>query len=168
VGKFQSPIWGKSTPPLTVKSELDVWLAHRGLSLSEEKTRIVHLTEGFDFLGFNIRHYAAPKTSQSGYKLLIKPSKKSVAAMRAHLRTEWRSLKGQTVQTVLKRLNPIIRGEANYYRIAVASKLFNHLDHWMWHREQCYARKRHPSKPLAQAKILGQAQLEAGRSLGVW
>ncbi len=129
------------------KNELDVWLAHRGLSLSQEKTRIVHLTEGFDFLGFNIRHYAAPKTSRSGYKLLIKPSKQSVAAMRAHLRTELRSLKGQDVQTVLKRLNPIIRGEANYYRIAVASTLFKQLDHWMWRREECYARKRHPTKP---------------------
>ena len=129
------------------KAELEGWLAHRGLSLSEEKTRVVHLTEGFDFLGFNIRHYAAPQTSRSGYKLLIKPSKKSVAAMRAQLRTEWRKLKGQDVQTVLKRLNPIIRGEANYYRIAVASKLFKQLDHWMWQREQGYVRKRHPTKP---------------------
>src|SRR3712207_7888012 len=48
-------------------------------SLSEEKTRIVHLArEGFDFLGFNIRHYPAPNTARSGYKLLIKPSKESV------------------------------------------------------------------------------------------
>lgn len=131
----------------TAKIELADWLAHRGLRLSPEKTKVVHLTDGFDFLGFNIRHYPAPTTSRSGYKLLIKPSKQSVTAIRARLRTEWYQLKGQDVQTVLKRLNPIIRGEANYYRIAVASRLFKHLDHWMWQREQRYVHQRHPTKP---------------------
>lgn len=62
------------------------WLASRGLQLSESKTQIVHLTEGFDFLGFNIRHYRAPQTSRSGYKLLIKPSKESVRKFRARLK----------------------------------------------------------------------------------
>jgi RNA-directed DNA polymerase len=55
-----------------VQGILMEWLKERGLTLSEEKTRIVHLTEGFDFLGFNIRHYPAPKTSRTGWKLLIK------------------------------------------------------------------------------------------------
>ena len=54
------------------KSEISAWLAVRGLRLSEAKTRIVHLTQGFDFLGFNIRHYRAEKTSRSGWKLLEK------------------------------------------------------------------------------------------------
>ncbi len=53
------------------------WLKERGLTLSEEKTRIVHLTEGFDFLGFNIRHYPAPQTSRTGWKLLIKREPKN-------------------------------------------------------------------------------------------
>jgi RNA-directed DNA polymerase len=55
-----------------VQNILMEWLKERGLTLSEEKTRIVHLTEGFDFLGFNIRHYPAPLTSRTGWKLLIK------------------------------------------------------------------------------------------------
>ena len=55
-----------------VQSILTEWLKERGLTLSQEKTRIVHLTEGFDFLGFNIRHYPAPQTSRTGWKLLIK------------------------------------------------------------------------------------------------
>src|SRR3954471_2175510 len=65
------------------------WLAKRGLSLSAEKTRIVQLTEGFDFLSFNIRRYLRPGTSRSGYKLLIKPSKKAVLGKVAELRDEW-------------------------------------------------------------------------------
>ncbi|MBA3617444.1 MAG: group II intron reverse transcriptase/maturase, partial [Rubrobacteraceae bacterium] len=76
------------------RRDLREWLARRGLRLSEDKTRIVHLTEGFDFLGFNIRHYPAPKTSRSGWKLLIKPSKESVRKFKERLRREWMSLKG--------------------------------------------------------------------------
>src|SRR5437870_3614671 len=72
-----------------VQDILTEWLKERGLTLSEEKTRIVHLTQGFDFLGFNIRHYPAPKTSRTGWKLLIKPSKESVQEMRTKLKTLW-------------------------------------------------------------------------------
>src|SRR6266516_456768 len=61
-----------------VQKILVEWLKERGLTLSEEKTRIVHLTEGFDFLGFNVRQYPAPQTSRTGWKLLIKPSKQSI------------------------------------------------------------------------------------------
>jgi RNA-directed DNA polymerase len=60
-----------------VQQILVEWLAERGLTLSEEKTRIVHLTEGFDFLGFNVRHYPAPQTSHTGWKLLIKREPKN-------------------------------------------------------------------------------------------
>jgi len=125
---------------------LKEWLAKRGLALSEEKTKIVHLTDGFDFLGFNIRHYKAPLTSKSGYKLLIKPSKKSVQKIREKLRTEWKALHGSNAQGVLKKLNPIIRGWANYFRIGVAKKTFNSLDSWMFRKELGYVRRMHPTK----------------------
>ena len=67
---------------------LPAWLAERGLSLSSEKTRIVRLTEGFDFLSFHVRHYPHPQTARSGYKLCIKPSKKVVLGKVAELRDE--------------------------------------------------------------------------------
>jgi RNA-directed DNA polymerase len=126
---------------------LPPWLAERGLSLSPEKTRIVHLTEGFDFLGFNVRHYEAPKTSKSGYKLLIRPSKKAVVAKRKDLRDAWLRLKGQNVIAVLRALNPIIRGWANYHRRVVASETFREMDNWMLYRAKRYARFTHPTKP---------------------
>src|SRR6516162_4345554 len=63
---------------LRVKDQLlPPWLAERGLTLAEEKTRVVHLTEGFDFLGCTVRHYPAPGTSRTGYKSLITPSKRA-------------------------------------------------------------------------------------------
>src|SRR5262249_30520783 len=69
-----------------VKARLAAWLAPRGLAFNEDKTRIVTLDEGFDFLGFNVRRYSG--------KLLIKPSKAAVRRIRERLRTEIRSLRG--------------------------------------------------------------------------
>jgi RNA-directed DNA polymerase len=126
---------------------LDRWLEPRGLRLSEEKTRIVHITEGFDFLGFNIRRYPAPKTTRSGFKLIIKPSKASVTKLRRRLRAEWRALRGHRPHDVVTRLNPIIRGWANYFRTSCASRTFHALDRWMFRRELKYVRHRHPRKP---------------------
>ena len=125
---------------------LPTWLADRGLSLSEEKTRIVHLLEGFDFLGFNIKHYHAPRTTRTGYKLLIKPSKKAIARKRQELREVWLRLRGQNLTTVLSYLNPIIRGWANYYRTVVASEVFRRMDNWMYIRAMRYAKRTHPGK----------------------
>jgi RNA-directed DNA polymerase len=129
--------------------DLKVWLAHRGLTLSTEKTCVVHLTEGFDFLGFNIKHYPAPRTSKSGYKLLIKPSKTSVQRMRKKIRQEWMNLRGHNVDQVIQALNPIIRGEANYFRIGVAAESFATLDNWMFQRESRWAKFSHPDKSWA-------------------
>ena len=99
---------------LEVKARLARWLAPRGLSFNEDKTRIVSLQDGFDFLGFNVRRH--------GDKLLVKPSKAAVRRIRERLRTELRSLRGANARTVIGRLNPIIRGWANYYRGVVSSR----------------------------------------------
>jgi RNA-directed DNA polymerase len=123
---------------------LPAWLAERGLSLSKEKTRIVHLKTGFDFLGFTIRHYPAPQTRKAGVKLLITPSKTAVISKRKELGDIWRRLKGSHVQAVLDRINPIIRGWSQYYRTVVSSKVFGQLDYWMFDRQVRYVNHRHP------------------------
>lgn len=125
---------------------LTEWLSKRGLTLSWEKTRIVHLTEGFDFLGFNVRHYKSTQ-NRWGWKLLTKPSTKSVQKLRDKLKTEWMNLHGHDARTVTTRLNPIIRGWANYFRVGVSSKVFVKLDHWMNYRAMRYAKRAHPNKP---------------------
>ena len=153
------------------KNTLKGWLDNRGLTLSEEKTQIVHLTEGFDFLGFNIRHYKAPLTSKSGFKLLIKPSKKSVTDnTKEKCEKIWLRGRGANVPALLTKLNPIIRGWANYFRIGVARETFTKLDNWMYHRELRYASRTHPNKPWhwKTKTVLGKAEPKKGRSLGVW
>ncbi len=128
--------------------ELKTWLKDRGLTLSTEKTRIVHLVDGFDFLGFTIRHYQDP-TRPTGYKLLITPSKKSLQNVRDKLRSEWMALKGHNINRVVQQLNPIIRGQANYYRHTVSSRAFDKLDDWMFKREVRWVKFSHPTKPAA-------------------
>lgn len=143
---------------------LRTWLKQRGLELSPDKTTIVHLTEGFDFLGFNIRHYRAEKTSKTGWKLLIKPSKESVGKIRNKLREAWLSLIGSNVSAIIKRLNPIIRGWANYFRSGVSSEIFQSLDRWMFYRTVRYVKRTHPNKPRywRQSQYWGRLNLERG------
>jgi RNA-directed DNA polymerase len=122
-----------------VKARLAAWLAPRGLAFNEDKTRIVTLGEGFDFLGFNVRRYHG--------KLLIKPAKTAVKRIRERLRTELRSLRGANAQAVIARLNPIIRGWAAYYRTVVSSETFSALDHYLWKLTYKWAKHSHPNKP---------------------
>src|SRR6266566_4520221 len=103
-----------------VKARLTAWLAPRGLAFNEDKTAVVHLDDGVDFLGFNVRRYRG--------KLLIKPSKAAVKRIKARLTAEMKALRGHNAQMVLIRLNPVIRGWSAYYRHCVSSKVFDALD----------------------------------------
>jgi len=121
-----------------VKARLAAWLAPRGLVFNEDKTHIVHLDDGVDFLGFNVRRYRG--------KLLIKPSKAAVKRIRARLTSEMRGLRGHNAQMVLIRLNPIIRGWSAYYRHAVSARVFNELDNHVWKLTYKWAKFTHPHK----------------------
>jgi len=121
-----------------VKAQLALWLKPRGLVINEDKTQIVHLTEGFDFLGFNLRRYEG--------KLLIKPSTAAIRRIRERLAEEMRGLRGSNARAVIARLNPIIRGWAAYYRPVVSSKTFASLDNYMWKLTYKWATYSHPNK----------------------
>lgn len=149
---------------LAVIKILEKWLEPRGLMLSAEKTQVRHLSEGFDFLGFNIRQYPAPKTSRTGWKLLIKPSRKSIQKLKDKLRTEWLNLKGANINEVIQRLNPIIRGWANYFRTGVSAEVFCKLDYWMFHRATRFAKRSHRNKTWAWLKKRYWAKLNLNRN----
>jgi RNA-directed DNA polymerase len=122
-----------------VKARLAEWLAPRGLAFNEDKTKIVHLDDGFDFLGFNVRRYHR--------KLLIKPSKAAIKRLRERLAAETRKLRGTNAVAVITTLSPIIRGWAAYYRTVVSSEVFASLDHHVWRLLYKWARWRHKNKP---------------------
>ena len=94
-----------------------------GLAFNEDKTKVVHLSEGFDFLGFNVRRY--------NRKLLIKPSEAAVKRLRERLAAEMRRLRGSNAAAVISALTPINRGWAAYYRTVVSSKAFSSLDNYL-------------------------------------
>jgi RNA-directed DNA polymerase len=121
-----------------VKARLAEWLAPLGLVFNEDKTRIVNLDQGFDFLGFTVRRFNS--------KLLIKPSKAAVRRHRQRLRTEMRSLRGANAAMVLNRLVPIVRGWSAYYRTVVSSEVFSALDRYMWRLIYKWAKHTHPKK----------------------
>jgi RNA-directed DNA polymerase len=123
-----------------IKAQLAEWLAPRGLAFNEDKTKTVHLGEGFDFLGFNVRRY-------HNRKLLIKPSKAAVRRLRERLAAETRILRGGNAVAVIAKLSPIVRGWAAYYRGVVSSRLFGALDSYLWKLLYKWATWRHKNKP---------------------
>ena len=123
------------------KARLAEWLAPRGLTFNENKTRVVHLDEGCDFLGFNIRRYRG--------KLLIKPSKAAIRRIRSRLAVEMRTLRGSNAAAVLATIVPIVRGWTAYYRGVVSKKVFTTLDDYMWKLAYKWAKHTHKNKPRA-------------------
>ncbi len=121
-----------------VKPIVVQFLAERGLMLSPEKTKITHIEKGFDFLGWNIRKYNG--------KLLMKPSKANVKAHLDKLRETIKANKSAKQSDLIRLLNPILRGWANYHRHIVAKRAYGRVDHCLWRMLWRWAARRHPNK----------------------
>lgn len=121
-----------------VKPLVERFLAERGLQFSPEKTKITHIAEGFDFLGQNVRKYHG--------KLLIMPSSKNVKAFLDKVRGIIRGNRAVKQENLIRVLNPVIRGWANYHRHIVASRTFADVDHDIWWALRRWAKRRHPTK----------------------
>lgn len=120
------------------QSQIQQWLSEKGLNLSSQKTVITPMEDGFDFLGFNHRHYNG--------KLLIKPSKKKVLDFCKRIGKEIRAMNGCEQSEVIKKLNPILRGFANYYRGVVSKETFGYISSRVWYYLWSWAKRRHPNK----------------------
>jgi RNA-directed DNA polymerase len=121
-----------------VKPAVKAFLAERGLELSEEKTKITHINDGFDFLGFNVRKYKG--------KLFIQPSKKSIKAFLGHIRGLIKSNPTAKTENLIRLLNPKIRGWVNYYRHVVSRKTFVYVDSCIFESLLRWIKRRHPRK----------------------
>jgi len=120
------------------------FLKERGLSLSEEKTRIVTIEQGFDFLGWNIRKYSG--------KLLIKPAKNNVHKHLQKIRNTIKEMQGNEQKDLIEKLNPIIKGWTNYHANQVSKKVFAKTSHETWKALWKWAKQRHPVKGLKWIK----------------
>lgn len=121
-----------------VKPAVETFLSERGLSLSQEKTKITHISEGFDFLGMNIRKYNG--------KLIIKPAKSSIKRLLTDIREIIKSNKTVKTEHLIDLLNPKIRGWANYYCHVCSKETFGYIDYNIFKAIWSWAVRRHPNK----------------------
>jgi RNA-directed DNA polymerase len=121
-----------------VKPVISAFLRERGLELSETKTKIASITEGFDFLGHHIRKYKG--------KLLIKPSKKNVKTFLDDIRGIIKKLGTAKTVDLINYLNPKIRGWGNHYRHVVSKEVFSYVDDGIYCALARWAKRRHPNK----------------------
>jgi len=121
-----------------VKPAVVEFLAERGLALSPEKTKITHIKEGFDFLGWNIRKYNGT--------LLMKPSKANVKEHLDKIREVINGNKSAKQANLIRLLNPVLRGWANYHSHVVAKETFDRVDSSVWSMLWRWAVRRHPNK----------------------
>jgi RNA-directed DNA polymerase len=127
-----------------VKPVVVEFLAVRGLALSPEKTKITHIKDGFDFLGWDIRKY--------NDKLLMKPSKANVKAHLDKIREVIKANKTAKQANLIKLLNPVLRGWANYHSHVVAKETFARVDDNVWSMLWRWAVRRHPGKGVRWVK----------------
>ena len=118
------------------------FLRERGLRLNEAKTRIVRREEGFDFLGFHIRQYRSKIRSVC----LAKPSKKAIKRHLEQIKGAISNNKQMKADDLISKLNPIIRGWANYYCYSSAKETFNYVDYRIWLMVWQWCLRRHPKK----------------------
>lgn len=122
-----------------VKPIVENFLSERGLQLSPEKTKITQVTEGFDFLGQNVRRYP-------NGKVLIKPARKSVRSLLMRVKEIIREHRGSSAHRLITHLNPVIRGWANFHCHVVAKRIFARIDAAIFRMLWRWARARHPRK----------------------
>lgn len=147
------------------------WLSKMGLELSPTKTKIVHTfmpheehEPGFDFLGFSIRQYPLGKrnrrTMKGGsrygqtwswdkqFKTIITPIKEAILRHKTKLSQIVDGLKTAPQSRLIRELNSVIQGWANYYCSVNSKEIFGDIDHWLWEKLMRWAKRRHPMKPM--------------------
>src|SRR5882724_9534657 len=134
----------KETLEQIVKPAGVAFLAERGLELSEQKTTLTHIEAGFNFLGQNVRKYKN--------KLVIKPAKDGLKALVQKSRETIKGMLGQKAETLIAKLNPIIRGWANYHRNVCSAKAFWTVDRIIHYQLLRWARRSHPNKSYGWLK----------------
>ncbi|MGK7943109.1 MAG: group II intron reverse transcriptase/maturase, partial [Microcystaceae cyanobacterium] len=143
---------------LQAKALIQEWLSQIGLELKPEKTKIAHTLEeyevnkpGFDFLGFTVRQWKVKSTKQ-GFKTLIKPSSKSIKTHYRKLANICDSYKNAPTKAIIAKMNPVIRGWANYFSAVVSKEVFSKIDDLLWVRLRRWAVRRHPKKSAKWVK----------------
>jgi RNA-directed DNA polymerase len=141
----------------SLREEAAAVLRPIGLRLSERKTTITHIDEGFDFLGFRIRRHKKRGTAKR--HVYTYPSRAALAAVKGKVRALTQGATNQSLDVLLHQLNPVLRGWTNYFRHGASSKTFAYLDAFVWRRVWRWLRCKHPR---ANVKELRRHYLAGG------
>ena len=125
-----------------LKTEAAAVLAPMGLRLSEEKTAISHIDQGFDFLGYRIQRRRGRGTVKRF--VYVYPAKKALASVVGKVRALTGRRTNPSLEVLLYRLNPVLRGWTNYFRYGVSKATFNYLRAFVWQRVVRWLRRKHP------------------------
>ena len=139
------------TLAVNIKQNIKEHLSKIGLTLSNEKTKITHIYDGFDFLGFNIRKYRktlVKSNDPSDYKFLIKPQQENVDKVLKGCKEIFDKNKASKQESLIHQLNPKLQGWANFYRYVVSSDIFAKIDKINWKKTLNWAKRKHPEKSL--------------------
>ena len=137
------------TIAVNIKHDIMEYLSTIGLTLSDEKTKITHICDGFDFLGFNIRKYSKThkkSNEPSDHILLIKPQRENVDKVLRGCKEIFNKNKASRQDNLIHLLNPKLQGWANYYKYVVSSTIFGTIDKTIWNRTLNWANRKHPGK----------------------
>lgn len=139
---FVVVIHGDRADAEQLRDEVAAVLVPMGLRLSETKTTIVHIDEGFDFLGFRIQRHRKRGTAK--HFVYTYPSKASLAKVMATVKALCRQGRNEPLSELLRRLNPVLRGWTNYFRHGVSKATFGYLRAYTWARVVNWLRRKHP------------------------
>ena len=121
---------------------LTPYLKDRGLELAQDKTKITHISKGFDFLGMNIRCYHG----KDGGKVLIKPSKGSINKFKDKIRYIFRKAINGNIEACINSLDSVIRGTANYWRTVSSKETFVKMDYFIFQKTRKLMKRLYPNK----------------------
>jgi hypothetical protein len=135
--------------------------------LHPQKTRIVHVRQGFEFLGYKIKRGKRPlrlmpqkiRTGVGDGDLYAYPKGKSIQRFMDQVRERTRRRVPLNTSELIAHLNPVIRGWGNYYKRAHVRKLFNRLNGWILQRIRSHRCKRWRNKgwrQLPESKLYGE------------
>jgi len=128
-----------------LREEAAAVLAPLGLQLAGEKTRVVHIDEGFDFLGFTIRRLRKRGTSK--HYVYTVPSRKSIQAVKDKVAVKtYRATLNQDLGALLQGVNTVLAGWAGYFRHGVSKAVFSSIDSYAWNRIMRWIRRKHQGR----------------------
>lgn len=134
-------VHGTGEHAVQIRQQIAAVLTQVGLRLSEEKTTICHIDEGFDFLGWRIQRHRQKGSDR--HHVYTYPSKKSLTSVKAKVRALTRQRPDQPLEDLIGQLNPLLRGWSMYFRHGASSKTFSYLESFTWWRVVRWLQRKH-------------------------